>query len=176
MHRRNFLALIGASVTGVWLNGVGLIQLPRNMVISVKKGLRIGRGHQSSRKDLQWMYWHLFGNNARWHSNDGRSAFAFCADWGDRECNFDRFWPGWVNPQRKAPQTRAEMKSFIDQLYRLLDQSETKRDSPKKSAERSCSFCDLQNTQVKKLIASSLQSSICDLCIGDAAALLSMHS
>ena len=53
MHRRNFLALIGASVTGVWLNGVGLIQLPRNMVISVKKGLRIGRGHQSSRKDLQ---------------------------------------------------------------------------------------------------------------------------
>ncbi|MBO0720931.1 MAG: hypothetical protein J2P41_08910 [Blastocatellia bacterium] len=35
MHRRNFLALIGASVPGVWLNGVGLIQLPRKMVISV---------------------------------------------------------------------------------------------------------------------------------------------
>ncbi|MBO0721732.1 MAG: hypothetical protein J2P41_12965 [Blastocatellia bacterium] len=40
--------------------------------------------------------------------------------------------------------------------------------------ELSCSFCDLQESQVKKLIAGPL-SYICDLCVGDAAALLSMH-
>ncbi|MBO0720930.1 MAG: hypothetical protein J2P41_08905 [Blastocatellia bacterium] len=56
----------------------------------------------------------------------------------------------------------------------LLDQSVTNRNLPKKSPELSCSFCDMEKSQVKKLIAGP-QSYICDLCVGDAAALLSMH-
>ncbi len=35
MNRRRFIALIGAAVPGLWLEGTGLIQLPKRMVIDI---------------------------------------------------------------------------------------------------------------------------------------------
>src|SRR5262245_24512163 len=35
MNRRRFIALIGAAVPGLWLDGTGLIQLPKRMVIDI---------------------------------------------------------------------------------------------------------------------------------------------
>jgi ClpX C4-type zinc finger protein len=35
MNRRYFVALIGAAIPGLWLDGSGLIQLPRRMVIDI---------------------------------------------------------------------------------------------------------------------------------------------
>jgi ClpX C4-type zinc finger len=35
MNRRHFLALIGTAAPGLWLDGTGLIQLPRRMVIAI---------------------------------------------------------------------------------------------------------------------------------------------
>jgi ATP-dependent protease Clp ATPase subunit len=74
----------------------------------------------------------------------------------------------------KVPQTGTELKAFIDQLHSLLDQSETNRGAPKRGDELLCSFCDLWESQVKKLVAGP-GTYICDFCVGDAAALISMH-
>jgi ATP-dependent protease Clp ATPase subunit len=185
MNRRNFLALIGAAVPGVWLNGVGLIQLPRKMVISLS-------GHCSfCGKDAREVFG-LAGVISR-PTRICNECIDICLEimlddilltavpphpavhieeaGNTTLIDFDL---DELIPNVKAPQTRAEMKSFIDQLHRLLDQSETDRDSPKKSDELLCSFCDLAQSKVKKLIAGP-QSYICDICVGDAAALLSMH-
>lgn len=37
MQRRRFLALIGPATPGLWLSGIGLIQLPRRMVIDLSR-------------------------------------------------------------------------------------------------------------------------------------------
>jgi ClpX C4-type zinc finger len=185
MNRRNFLALIGASVPGLWLNGVGLIQLPRKMVISVS-------GHCSFCGKEAGDVFGLAGVISR-PTRICNECIDICfeiilddiqmglvppspeeqiAEAGG-EISID-FEADELIPNVKVPQSRAEMKAFIDQLHRLLDQSETNRNPPKKSDELSCSFCDLGQSKVKKLIAGP-QSYICELCVGDAAALLSMH-
>jgi ATP-dependent protease Clp ATPase subunit len=185
MNRRNFLALIGAAVPGVWLNGVGLIQLPRKMVISLS-----GRCSFCG-KDAREVFG-LAGVISR-PTRICNECIDICLEimLGDilltavppppsvhieeaGNTTLIDFDLDELIPNVKAPKTRAEMKSFIDQLHRLLDQSETDRDSPKKSDELLCSFCDLAQSKVKKLIAGP-QSYICDICVGDAAALLSMH-
>jgi hypothetical protein len=185
MNRRNFLALIGASVPGLWLNGVGLIQLPRKMVIAVsghcsfcgkEAGDVFGLAGVISRptricnecvgicfeillNDIQMM---LVPPSPSEQIEEAESGIS------------SDFEPVELIGNVKVPQTEAELKSFIDQLHRLLDQSATNREPRKKSDELSCSFCDLEQSKVKKLIAGP-QSYICDLCVGDAAALLSMH-
>jgi ATP-dependent protease Clp ATPase subunit len=185
MNRRNFLALIGASVPGVWLNGVGLIQLPRKMVISVSGrcsfcgkearevfGLAgvISRPTRICNECIDICFEVLLDNIQMIAVPPSPDQQIEGAESG---ISID-FEPDGLVRNVKMPQARAELKAFIDQLHRLLDQSETNRNSPKKSDELSCSFCDLEQSKVKKLIAGP-QSYICDLCVGDAAALLSMH-
>jgi hypothetical protein len=185
VNRRNFLALIGASVPGLWVNGIGLIQLPRKMVISLS-------GHCSFCGKEARDVFGLAGVISR-PTRICNECIDICleimladillmADPPPPSVQIEKAGSTTLIdldldeliPNVKAPQTNAEMKSFIDQLHRLLDQSETNRDSPKKSDELLCSFCDLEQSQVKKLTAGP-QCYICDLCVGDAAALLSMH-
>jgi hypothetical protein len=71
-----------------------------------------------------------------------------------------------------TPRTSAELKALIEQARKLLDQPEPAR---RRGDELSCSFCDRKHHEVVKLIAGP-QVCICDVCIFDAAALISMHS
>jgi ATP-dependent protease Clp ATPase subunit len=186
MNRRNFLALIGASVPGLWLNGVGLIQLPRKMVISLSGhcsfcgkeaksvfGLAgvIGRPTRICNEcidicfeilldDIQMMLVPPYPDE---QTEEAGSAISI------------DFEPEGLIRNVKVPQTRAELNAFTDQLRRLLDQTEKNQEPRKRSAEPSCSFCDLEQSKVKKLIAGP-QTYICESCIGDAAALINMHS
>jgi ClpX C4-type zinc finger len=185
MNRRHFLALIGASVTGLWLNGVGLIQLPRKMIISLSGrcsfcgneagdvfGLAgvISRPTRICNECIDICFEIMIGDILLMAAPPSPSVRIEAVE-GVISIDYDL---DELIPNVKAPQTRAEMKSFIDQLHRLLDQSEPNRESRKKSDELSCSFCDLEQSKVKKLTAGP-QSYICDLCVGDAAALISMH-
>jgi ATP-dependent protease Clp ATPase subunit len=185
MNRRNFLALIGAAVPGLWLNGVGFIQLPRQMVISFSGrcsfcgkeardvfGLAgiITRPTRICNECIDICFEIMIGDILLMAVPPPPSVQIEAAE-SVITIDYDL---DELIPNVKAPQSKAEMKSFIDQLHRLLDQSETNRDSPKKSDELLCSFCDLGESEVKKLIAGP-QSYICDLCVGDAAALLNMH-
>jgi ATP-dependent protease Clp ATPase subunit len=185
MNRRHFLALIGASAPGVWLNGVGLIQLPKKMVIIISGrcsfcgkeardvfGLAgvISRPTRICNECIDICFEIMLGD----------VQMVLCAvepseqtEEAESAISID-FEQGEVIPDIKVPQSRAEMKSLIDQLHRLLDQSEANQEPRERSDELSCSFCDLGQSKVKKLIAGP-QSHICDLCVGDAAALLSMH-
>jgi ClpX C4-type zinc finger protein len=186
MNRRNFLALIGAAVPGVWFNSVGLIQLPRKMVISLSGrcsfcgkeakdvfGLAgvISRPTRICNECIDICF-EIMIDDILVMAVPPHPSVSIERSESTISVEYD---PDELIPNVKAPQTKAEMKSFIDQLHRLLDQSITDRHPPKKSDELLCSFCDLGKSEVKKLIAGP-QSYICDLCIGDAAALLSMHS
>jgi len=183
MNRRNFLAVIGGAVPGLWFNGVGLIQLPRKMVISLT-GRCSFCGKDASEvfglagvinsptricDECTDICLEILLDDIQLIAVPPSSSMQIDAAKSNISSDFDL---AELIPKLKAPQTRAEMKSLIDQLHRLLDQSKTNRDSPKKSDELLCSFCDLGQNEVKKLIAGP-RSYICDLCIGDAAALLS---
>jgi ATP-dependent protease Clp ATPase subunit len=194
MNRRRFLALIGASVPGLWLNGLGLIQIPRKMLIDVS-------GHCSfCSKDAGDVFGlaGVVSRSARICNECVDICFEIMRDDIYRQTtgiphptkvyreNTGRaipsdFEPDWLISRVRIPQTRAELEAFLNQFRRFLDQSESNRGSrqtdqemKKKSDELLCSFCDLGQSEVKKLIAGP-RTYICDFCVGDAAALLSMH-
>jgi ATP-dependent protease Clp ATPase subunit len=83
--------------------------------------------------------------------------------------------PSRQYPDVAIPRTPAELKAFMEKIRKLLDQSETTRQRTE-SGSLSCSFCDSKQDQVRKLIVGNpSRTYICDICIGDAAALISMH-
>jgi ClpX C4-type zinc finger len=73
------------------------------------------------------------------------------------------------------PRTEDELEDFMERVREILDQSET--DRPRTTVgEQSCSFCDWKQNEPRKLIVGSPSMTyICDICIGDAAALVSLH-
>jgi ClpX C4-type zinc finger len=197
MNRRHFLALIGASVPGVWLNGIGLIQLPKKMVISLSgrcsfcgkdAGDVFGLAGVISRptricNECIDICFEILLDDIKLVAVPSPPSEQIEEVGSAVSLDFE---PVELIGNVKAPQSRPEMKPFIDidQLQRLLyqsetdraetDRAETDRGARKRSDELSCSFCDLGQGKVKKLIAGP-QSHICDLCVGDAAALISMH-
>jgi ATP-dependent protease Clp ATPase subunit len=186
MNRRSFLALIGTAAPGLWLNGIGLIQLPRRMVIDISgrcsfcgkpAGEVFGLAGVLSRPArvcsecidicLEILSDDLYALTAsappRRYDHKVDTSL---------EDAFD-FEPMGLARNVAIPRTPAELNAFMEQIRKLLDQSETSRQWTNRG-ELSCSFCDQNKHEVRKLIAGP-QTYICDICIGDAAALISMH-
>ncbi len=68
----------------------------------------------------------------------------------------------------------------LERMQRLLDEDERRMaEQPRlpaaPAAALACSFCDKPQSEVAKLIAGP-SAYVCDLCVGDAAAILSTHS
>jgi ClpX C4-type zinc finger len=187
MNRRRFLALIGASVPGLWLDGVGLIQLPRRMVIEISgdcsfcgKDARevFGLAGIIRRPDricnecidicLEVLKDDLYLQTIE-------SPPAPHPDYllGKESIEAVHFEPIGLVRGMGMPKTKAELEEFMDQADTLLDQLKIDRHQLRRN-RLSCSFCDQNEDEGSKLIAGPL-AYICDICIGDAAALISLH-
>jgi ClpX C4-type zinc finger len=185
MNRRRFLALIGASVPGLWLDGIGLIQLPRRMVIDIS-------GHCSfCGKDAR----EVFGlaGVIRRPARICNECIDICLEIlrddlyqqmidapppppppdylvdKDIIAAFD-FEPIGLAHDMGIPRTKAQLEALMEQVRQHIDQSESDRQWPMRDT-LNCSFCDKKQDDVSKLVAGP-QTYICDYCIGDAAALL----
>jgi ATP-dependent protease Clp ATPase subunit len=183
MKRRSFLALIGTAAPGLWLSGIGLIELPRRMVIEFSGqcsfcgkpakqvfGLAgvLSRPPRICNECIDICLEILRDDQLL----SARSAPPLPAKQqvsaGIPEA-FDFEVTGLV---RNAELSIAEREAILKHLQKLREQSET--NWPRNDRELSCSFCDRKQQEVKKLIAGP-RTYICDDCIGEATALLSMH-
>lgn len=189
MNRRRFLALIGTAVPGLWLDGTGLIQLPRSMVISIS-------GQCSFCTRAAGEVFGLAGVTGR-PTRVCNECIDICLEilrddyyaqtliappppppppWhfvGDEISDPFDFEPTGLVQNVGIPRTGAELEAFMEQVRKLLDQSETSHQRTS-DGELACSFCDRKQDEARKLITGS-QTYICDVCICDAAALISMH-
>src|SRR5262249_20055765 len=135
MSRRRFLALVGAAVPGLWLDGVGLIQLPRHMVVAISgqcsfcaKDARevyglVGTTTRPSRVCnecidicLEILRYDMYAQKI---SAPPPPAEHFMAS--EIPDAFDFEVTGVVRNVR-TPQTRAELKAFIESLRDLIDE------------------------------------------------------
>lgn len=185
MNRRRFIALIGAAAPGLWLEGTGLIQLPKRMVISISgrcsfcgKASRevFGLAGVMSRptricNECIDICLEILSDDLHLHPPPPPPPPDEHLVSDEISVAFD-FEPTGSARDTRTPQTRAELEAFIEQTRKLLDQSETKW--RRRGDELSCSFCDRTQHEAVKLITGR-QSYICVACIGDAAALISMH-
>jgi ClpX C4-type zinc finger len=185
MNRRRFIALIGAAAPGLWLEGTGLIQLPKRMVISISgqcsfcgKASRevFGLAGVMSRptricNECIDICLEILSDDLHLHPPPPAPPPDEHLVSDEISVAFD-FEPIGLARGTRMPQTRAELEAFIEQARKLLDQSETK--PRRRDNELSCSFCDRKQAETGRLIAGA-QSYICDVCIFDAAALISMH-
>jgi hypothetical protein len=206
MNRRRFIALIGAAVPGLWFDGTGLIQLPKRMVILISGrcsfcgkaagqvfGLA-GVTRRSTRvcNECIDLCLEILSDDLHFAPpptpRHAPSMFGYPEDAphpppplppavehyatteGLEAFDFELIG---VTRDARAPQSRAELEAFIEEWRMFLDQPETSR--PRRDKELLCSFCDQKQHEVKKLIAGP-RVFICDVCIGDAAALISIHS
>jgi hypothetical protein len=189
MNRRRFIALIGAAVPGLWVDGIGLIELPRRMVISLS-----GRCSFCG-KDAREVFG-LAGVMKR-HARICSECIDICLEiiWEDVQRDY-------LNPPTPPPSGRffqsaesigafefeateimrsdnmrrigVDLDAFIEVLRKHIDQSESDRIIQQPKAQLACSFCNRKETEIKKLIAGP-QVLICEVCTGDAAALIKMH-
>ncbi|HKQ74071.1 MAG TPA: ClpX C4-type zinc finger protein [Blastocatellia bacterium] len=190
MNRRRFIALIGAAVPGLWLDGTGLIQLPKRMVIALSgrcsfcaKDARevfglAGTLNQSTRvcNECIDICLQILRDDAIFNpaSIPPPPPPPIAGHHTRRETSdaFD-FEPIGVRRNAGAPLSSAELESLFEVMRKLLDQTEPIR--KRRDDELSCSFCDRKKDEAVKLIAGP-HVYICDVCIGDAAALISIHS
>ena len=180
MNRRRFIALIGAAIPGLWLEGTGLIQLPRSMVISVSGRCSFCRKAAREVFGLAG----VMSRPTRICNECIDTCFEIMGDSQlpppppaeglvrDESSDAFDFEPIGLMRNSMTPRTRAELEALIEQARKLLDRPEPARP---RSDKLSCSFCDRTLHEVLKLIAGP-QVSICDVCVGDAAALISLHS
>jgi hypothetical protein len=186
MNRRQFLALSGAATTGLWLGGVGFIQLPRRMVIAISGYCSFCSKSANEVFGLAG----ITGRQVRVCNECIDICFEILAD--NLLLNSRQYLPPVIETQTSAtivspddpelaellrygrkPQTEAEISALMEQVRKLISQSQTKANDVS-HAELSCSFCDRKQSETSKLIAGP-QVYICDMCIGDAAALISFH-
>lgn|SRR5262245_61174512 len=190
MNRRRFIALIGASLPGLWLDGTGLIQIPKRMVIALSGqcsfcgknakevfGLAGVAGRsvricnecidiclEIYRDDL------LYGEYSPTPVPPPPPPDVVVSS--DNAEAFDFVFTGLAR-DRWVPRTKEELEGLMAELGKLLNQPAT--DMPKTEHHSLvCSFCDRKAAEVQKLVAGP-QIYICELCVGDALAILNLH-
>jgi hypothetical protein len=190
MNRRRFIALIGAAVPGFWVDGIGLIELPRQMVITIS-------GHCSfCGKDAR----EVFGlaGVLRRHARICSECIDICLeilmdDMRMVALAVDSRYPDHILESSESSDAfdfealgikrnddlrriGVDQEAFMEIILKHLDQSKLPDPhGPKKISHLACSFCDRKQSETKKLIAGP-KIYICEICIGDAAALINMHS
>jgi len=184
MNRRRFLALTGTAMTGLWLAGKGLIQLSRRMVIAFSGrcsfcnkaaetvfGLAgvIGRPDRVCNECTQVCLDILKDDPI---AMTGRAASP-PSDYLMSDDPFELSDSEIEELLQRVEQSRtdAELATQLEQLRGLLGGMSVK---PRHKDVLACSFCDRSQHETHKLIAGP-STFICDLCVGDAAALISMH-
>ena len=190
MNRRRFIALCGAAVPGLWLAGAGLIQLPRRMVIALSGrcsfcgkaaeevfGLAgvTGRPARICNECIE-ICLEILRDDMRPEEVSASPSVAEHLDTSEVigqefEVTFE---VTEVLRQREEPRTGSELADLMEQVRQLLSQPEA-GPQPISSDELACSFCDRRQSETRKLVAGP-QNYICEVCIGDAAAIISMHS
>lgn len=188
MNRRRFLALTGAAVTGLWLAGTGLIALPRLMIIAIS-----GRCSFCDKAAAE-----VFGLTGvtGYPTRICNECIELCLE----IIRDDLIFQNVSAPPPTAPyilggepaevgqafevtellrngelsQTRAELRALLEDVRKLLQQSEIQQQQIGYD-ELSCSFCERKQSRTRKLIAGGARAYICDVCISEAAALLIMH-
>jgi ClpX C4-type zinc finger len=190
MNRRRFIAFIGAAVPGLWVDGVGLIQLPRQMVITISgqcsfcgKDARkvFGLAGVLSRHaricnecidicleilmdDVQLVLAYAVDSRPDPLLKSSESIDAF-----DFEASLI-----WRNDDMRR--ISVDQEAFMEKIWKHFDQSKPlDHPQPLDHSRLACSFCARNQNEAKKLIAGP-QTYICEICIGDAAALIKMHS
>ena len=183
MNRRRFLALMGTAVPGLWLDGIGLIQLPKRMIIDISGRCSFCAKPAREVFGLAGVVSHptricnecidicleIFRDDQLLHPPSAPPLPAKQRVSTEIAEAFDFEVTGLVR-NRELP--RGELEAFVEQLRKLLNQPATSRQQ--RGSELSCSFCDRKQHEVRKLIAGP-QTYICDDCTGDAAALLNLH-
>jgi hypothetical protein len=193
MNRRRFIALIGAAVPGLWIDQIGLIQLPRQMVISLS-GLCSFCG-----KDAREVFGLAGVLNRR--ARICNECIDICIDTlaadvqmvlvspdeppadyllpsSESSAVFDFEAIGSLKGTEQNDEMRqivVDPDGFIEVIRQQLDLSKLPVPKPKDISHLACSFCDRNQSEAHTLIAGP-QVHICDICIGDAVALLNMHS
>jgi hypothetical protein len=185
MNRRRFIALIGAAVPGLWVDGVGLIKLPRQMVITISGQCSF------CGKDARKVFG-LAGVLNR-HARICSECIEICLEilWDDAlminhqlDPHPGHFLSGATDAfefeatgiMRSDSMRRigVDLDAFIEILRKHIDQSESDVLLHHPKSQLACSFCDRKHSETKKLIAGP-QTYICDVCTGDAAALIKIH-
>lgn len=175
MNRRRFLALVGVAVPGLWLDGSGLIQLPRNMVIALSGSCSFCGKHAQE-------VFGLAGVVTRPTRICNECIDICLAIFRDDEMHPPAPPQRSVNQvvaqdythQAEIPLTRDELEALLEALRECVEQ-EAKPHQWIQKRQRTCSFCDHVQEETKKMIAGPTVY-ICDACVGDAASLLCLHS
>lgn len=188
MHRRRFLALSGAAITGVWVSGAGLIRLDRRMVIELSGwcsfcdktaetlyGMAgvVGRPERICNECLRVCLEILFDDLMQAGKYVPSELPAGIV--GEGEDISDAFWVTEDLRHDAWPQGSAELGRTLKELREMLGQTEPARRPKRWHDELACSFCDQRQSAVTKLIAGPTVF-ICDGCIGEATALLGKHA
>ena len=181
MNRRRFIALIGATVPGLWVDGVGLIQLPRQMVITISGQCSF------CDKDAREVFG-LAGVLNR-HARVCSECIDICLDILMEDAHLTLNHPGQLlkntgnsdafdfaalGIMRNDVMRRigVDLEAFMDVILKHLDQPIPPQ--PTEITHLACSFCDRSQKETKKLIAGP-HVYICEICTGDAAALIKLH-
>src|SRR5262245_22768183 len=181
MNRRRFIALIGAAVPGLWVDGIGLIQLPRQMLITISGQCSF------CAKDAREVFG-LAGVLSR-HARICSECIDICLDilMEDAFLTFTHpdqlaqnaaspnafdFEASAIIPGDAMRRIGVDLEAFMDKILKQLEQPKPIR--PMKISHLACSFCDRNQKETRKLIAGP-QVYICEICTGDAAALIKMH-
>ena len=186
MNRRQFLALSGAAVTGLWLGGVGFIQLPRRMVIAISGhcsfcsksanevfGLAGITGRQARVcNECIDICLEILADDLAYYSKQSLPPISETQTSAIIASSIDPELTELLRYGRK-PQTEEELSALMKQVQELMNRSQARANNMG-NAELSCSFCDRKQSETSKLIAGP-QVYICDRCIGDAAALIRFH-
>jgi hypothetical protein len=187
MNRRKFLALTGTAMTGLWLDGKGLIQLPRRMVIAFSG--RCSFCHKMTERVLGIAG--VIGRPDRVCNN----CIEVCLDiLSEHAISMTVGAPSHASgplmshgraelsdsaieerlQRLRQSQTEAEFTTQLEQLRSVLDGLSGSVPQARHKPVRACSFCDRTQHETQKLIAGP-STFICDLCVGNAGALINMH-
>lgn|SRR5262245_28429808 len=190
MNRRRFIALIGATVPGLWVDGIGLLELPRQMIITISGQCSF------CGKDAREVFG-LAGVLSR-HARICNECIEICLEilmedalrnnlninaplqsdhFFQTTANWDAFDFEGIGMMRSDVLRRigVDLDAFMEIIKKHLDQSNPLHQAkPKEISHLTCSFCDRNQRETKKLIAGT-QTYICEVCTGDAAALIKLH-
>ena len=176
MKRRSFLALIGVGTTGIWIEGSGVIPLPKHIVTTISGQCSFC---SKSAGEVLCMVG-VIGRPARICNE----CVAMCLEIHRQSVNtampppeipvddenarvFDFQLPG-MSDNVSWPNTEAELAAFIDQWQNLINQGKADR-GQNTSRELSCSFCDRTRNERENLLAGP-ETYICGYCLGEASA------
>ena len=175
LKRRGFLLLLGVAgattASGLWMPDTGLVELPRRFVLEVagacwfcqKPAERVAR---------------LVGVPGR-PTRVCNECIELCFDIIEENGTGPRRPPPLAPPPAPAREDSAAWLRLREQLAKARQdellaglREEIRPQPPRHSGQLACSFCDALQKEVKKLIAGPTVF-ICDICVGDAGALMS---